>query len=31
MDIFPTLGEAERAMENKYDCILSDVLLTDGN
>lgn len=31
MDICPTLGEAERAKENKYDCILSDVLLPDGN
>ena len=31
LDIFPTLEEAERAMENKYDCILSDVLLPDGN
>ncbi|MFK7770820.1 MAG: ATP-binding protein [Saprospiraceae bacterium] len=31
LDIFPTLEEAEKAMENKYDCILSDVLLPDGN
>lgn len=31
LDIFPTLGEAEIALEKKYDCILSDVLLPDGN
>jgi len=31
LDIFPTLEEAEKAIENKYDCILSDVLLPDGN
>ncbi len=31
LDIFPNLEEAERALENKYDCILSDVLLPDGN
>ena len=31
LDIFPTLEESERAMEYKYDCILSDVLLPDGN
>lgn len=31
LDIFSTLVDAEQALENKYDCILSDVLLPDGN
>ncbi len=31
LDIVPTIGEAEKVMSKKYDCILSDVILPDGN
>jgi len=31
LDIAPNLKEAEILLENKYDCILSDVHLPDGN
>ena len=31
LDIFDTLRNAEKALDNKYDCILFDTFLPDGN